>query len=129
MTKTSIIIICIFCLIMAGVIALAGYNSYDEYRANTSNTEMGKNILGQSETIIEDVQQTITWVKNKLTFDIGEYFEKLWLRLKQAFIEAFDWIPGVDFDDDENEDNDFNSNAFPVPNPDGIGGGGGGARD
>ena len=130
MTKTAVIILCIFCLIMSGIIAVGGYTSYKEYRANKTTLEIGQEILGETDNTISVITDTVTWVKNKLNFNIGDYFYKLWIRIKKAFIEAFDWIPGVDYDDDNNTENDFGTSGegFGVPETNGTGGGGGGAR-
>lgn len=130
MTRTSIIVLCIFCLIMAGVITIAGYSTYDEYRTNRTYQQMGEDILGEADENIAVITDTVTWVKNKLDFDIGIYFKNLWYRIKNVFIEAFDWIPGVDADTDDNEENDFGTSGsgFGVPESNGFGGGSGGAR-
>lgn len=130
MTKTSVIILCIFCLIMSGAIAVAGFETYSEYKAQHTYEEMGEDLTEEIDVTIGVITKTTGWVRNKLNFNIGELFEDFWMRLKQAFIEIFDWIPGVDYDDDNNTENDFGTSGegFGVPETNGTGGGGGGAR-
>lgn len=125
MKKTSIAILCIFCLVMAGVLSAGGYKSYGEYRAQKTYTEIGQDMLGQNENVINKNLEMIEWVKEKLNFNIGEYFEQLWQRLKKFFKDAFDWIPGVNYDDDNFG---TSGNGYGVPEYNGMGGGSGGAR-
>ena len=130
MSKFKITAICLFCLIMAGVLVLGDYSTYDEYRAEHNNTQMGKDLLGETNDVTTTITETVTWIRNKLNFNIGEYFYNLWIRIKNIFIEVFDWIPGVDYDDDEDDSNDFGKggSGFDVPETNGYGGGAGGAR-
>lgn len=119
MTKGKIIALCLICLLISGIIAANGYTNYQDYKANKTNTEIGKDILGQNEETIKEIQNTIDWVYNKLNFNIGDYFRELWMNIKKAFEEIFDWVPGNDFDDD---------NEGFAGGGDGFGGGSGGAR-
>lgn len=130
MTKTSITLLCIFCLIIAGVIAVGGYATWEEYRAEKTTTEIGKDILGETDNVVKSRLDVVDWIREKMNFNIGDYFNNLWIRLKNALIEIFDWIPGVDLDDNEDNSDDFGTNGdgYGVPESNGMGGGAGGAR-
>ena len=142
MSKGIIAALCIFCLIMSGIIITGGYKSYDEYKVNKSYADIGKDILSGTDSSINDMNNKIDDIKNfnigkmiedgliNLSNEITDNFAKLWIRIKEAFKEIFDWIPGVDIDNNDTNDDDFgrNGNGFGVPSYDGYGGGGGGAR-
>ena len=111
MTKTKIIALCIFCLLISGIILTAGYTTYEEYRQNKTYSDIGHDMLDETDKLITSITKIANTVKETIEIDIGETFNNWWTRMKEIFTDIFD------------------GNGFGVPEQDGIGGGGGGARD
>ena len=111
MTKTKIIILCIFCLLLSGIITANGYTTYEAYKQNRTYSDVGKDILTESNALIESITKIASFVKDSLEIDIGDKFNNWWTTIKEIFTDLFD------------------GDGFGVPEQGGIGGGGGGARD
>lgn len=66
--KTTIIILCIFCMIISGIVIASGYSSYEDYKENTTNTEFGKDLLDGINENTEVIKNTSIAVKDTVNF-------------------------------------------------------------
>lgn len=138
--KTTIIIICIFCTIVSGIILTSGYETYEEYRENKSTTEFGKDLLGgidnNAETITATAKaadETINFFMETLpkffTEDIPTFFNQTLPNIFEDFGEKIVTDIGTFFENIWNRLRAaINGEEYEEENDEGFGGGSFGGR-
>lgn len=130
MKVTKIIIICVLCMLVSGAMMTAGYATWEEYKANTSTSEMGQQIVdeidGTTKYIATTAERLWEYTRNpkeQFLKDIKEVMTETINIIKDFFKDAFkQLIPGYKDSDEGEGGNGFGGGG------DGMGGGGGGAR-
>lgn len=129
MNRTTTILLCLFCLIMATAISAAGYSNYQEYKADP-NVSIGDDIqkgIDDTTTKIKNLSETGSNLQ-KWVFNLDERIEEMTKWIIEDIVNAFKttwnnikkfFNPSSDYDEEDEEEYSWGE---------GIGGGGGGAR-